>query len=164
MNKWILRLFVALMTFLLSVALTGAFRFLFGGGSAMGLRPVEASRPFFDFSDDQAQIAAIYNEYGEAQTRHDRAFFERVEADNFMLFVGRERLTREQDIQWMESQPADTTYELRVHHIRVFGDSGTARGRILMKFANGEITEWPFIDVWVKRDGAWQIQSTTSVE
>jgi len=164
MNKWILRLFVALMTFFLSLALTGAFRFFFGGGRTIDMQVVEAPRPFFDFSDDQAQIAAIYSEYGEAQTRHDRAFFERVEAENFILFTGHERLTREQDIQWMESQPADFTYEVRVHHIRVFGNSATSRGRILVRFGNGETSEWPFIDVWVKRYGTWQIQSTTSVE
>jgi hypothetical protein len=164
MNKWFLRLFVALLTFLLSVALTGALRFVFGRGSATYIRAVEAPRPFLDFSDDQAQIAAIYNEYGEAQTRHDRAFFERVEADNFMLFTGRERLTREQDIQWMQSQPADMSYDVRVHHIRVFGNSAVARGDMLVTFGNGETTEWPFIDVWVKRYGTWQIQSTTSSE
>jgi len=164
MNKWIIRLFVALMTFILSVALTGALRFVFGGGPAIENQVVEAPRPFIDFFDDQAQISAIYNEYGQAQTRHDRAFFERVEADNFMLFVGDERLTREQDIQWLESQPCNISYEVYVHHLRVFGDMAVSRGRMLVKFGNGESAEWPFIDVWVKRNGTWQIQSTTSIE
>jgi hypothetical protein len=164
MNKWFLRLFVALLTFILSVALTGVRRFLFGGGPAIDVQVVEAPQPFFDFSDEKAQIAAIYNEYGEAQTHHDRAFFERIEADNFMLFSGRERLTREQDIQWMMSQPADMSYDVRVHHIRVFGNSAVARGDMLVTFGNGETTDWPFIDVWVKRYGTWQIQSTTSSE
>jgi hypothetical protein len=162
MNKWFVRLFVALLTFILSVALTGALQFVFGGGVTDVV--LEAPRPYIDFSDDQAQIAAIYNQYGEAQTRHDRAFFERIEAENFMLFSGRERLTREQDIQWMVSQPADMSYDVRVHHIRVFGNSAVARGHMLVTFGNGETTEWPFIDVWVRRYGTWQIQSTTSSE
>ena len=162
MNKWILRLFVALMTFLLSVALTGAFRFLIGGGVADVV--LETPRPYLDFSEDQAQIAAIYSEYGAAQTRHDRAFFERVEAENFILFSGDRRLTRDQDLQWMESQPADLTYELRVHRIRVLGNSAVARGVISVTYPTGESNEWPFIDVWVRRNGVWQIQSTTSVE
>lgn len=161
MNKWILRLFVALMTFILSVALTGALRFLFGGSSVTDVVSV-APQPFVDFSDDQAQIAAIYSEYGAAQTRHDRAFFERVEAENFMLFSGRERLTREEDIQWMERQPPDTTYEVRIHRIRVFGNSAVSRGYMTVTYGNGATTEWPFIDVWVRRNGIWQIQSTTS--
>jgi hypothetical protein len=166
MNKWFLRLFVALLTFILSVALTGALRFLFGDGPrpAVDIQMVEAPQPFLDFSGDQAQIEAIYNEYGLAQTRHDRAFFERVEAENFMLFTGRERLTREQDIQWMESQPADMSYDVHVRHLRVFGNSAVSRGHMLVTFGNGETTEWPFIDVWVKRNGTWQIQSTTSSE
>ena len=162
MNKWILRLFVALMTFILSVALTGAFRFVFGGGVAEAV--LEAPRPYLEFSEDQAQLAAIYSDYGAAQTRHDRAFFERVEAENFVLFSGNRRLTREEDIQWMESQPADLTYEVRVHRIRVLGNSAVARGFISVTYPNNETHEWPFIDVWVRQNGVWQIQSTTSVE
>ena len=161
MKKWFLRLFVALMTFILSVVLTGAFRFLFGD-RPMDVVAVEAPRAFVDFSDDQAQIMAVYNEYGAAQTRHDRAFFERVEAENFVLFVGRERLTREEDIQWMERQPLDTVYDVRVHRVRVFGNSAVSRGLMLVTYGDGSKTEWPFIDVWVKRNGVWKIQSTTS--
>jgi hypothetical protein len=159
MNKWILRIFVALMTFLLSIALTGAFRLLFGSSAV-----VFEARPYLDFSSDQAEIAAIYSEYGDAQTRRDRAFFERVEADNFMLFVGSRRLTREEDIQWMESQPPDMRYEVRVHRLRVLGNSAIARGYMVVTYGNGASSEWPFIDVWVKHDGVWQIQNTTSVE
>jgi len=164
MNKWILRLFVALMTFILSVVLTGAFRFLYGGGHAVDIRVANAPRPFGDFSDDQAEIAAIYAEYGAAQNRRDRAFFERVEADNFILFIGNHRLTREEDIQWMERQPSDINYEVRVNHIRVFGNSAISRGRMVVTLGNGDTSEWPFIDIWVKRNGTWLIQSTTSVE
>jgi len=159
MSKWILRIFVALMTFLLSIALTGAFRLLFGSSAV-----VFEARPYLDFSSDQAEIAAIYSEYGDAQTRRDRAFFERVEADNFMLFVGSRRLTREEDIQWMESQPSDNTYECRVRRIRVLGNSAVVRGLMIVTNGNGETSDWPFIDVWVKRNGTWQIQSTTSVD
>ena len=59
MNKWFLRLSIALMTFILSVAVTGAFRFLFGAGP-IDVIAVQAPRSFSDFSDDQAQIMAVY--------------------------------------------------------------------------------------------------------
>ena len=160
MKKWFLRLSVALLTFILSVVLTGAFRFVFGG-SPIDLA-VQAPPPFSDYSDDQAQIMAVYSEYGAAQTRHDRAFFERVEAENFVLFVGRERLTREEDIQWMERQPLDTVYDVRVHRVRVFGNSAVSRGLMLVTYGDGSTNEWPFIDIWVKRNGIWKIQTTTS--
>ena len=162
MKKWFLRLLVALMAFTFSVGLTGVLRFFFGGVPAIDMSVPEDTRPFTDFEADHAQIAAIYNEYGAAQTRHDRAFFERVEAENFMLFVGSEHLTREQDIQWLESQPSDLSYEVHVSHIKVFGNSAVSRGYMLVTYANGETAEWPFIDVWVNHNGAWQIQSTTS--
>ena len=162
MNKWILRLFVALLTFILSVVLTGAFRFVFGGGATDVV--LEPSQPFIDFSADQAQISAIYNEYGAAQTRHDRAFFERVEAENFMYFTRSERLTREQDIQWMERQPSDINYDVYVQRLRVFGNTAVSHGRMYVTYPNGESAEWPFIDVWVRRNGTWVIQSTTSAD
>jgi hypothetical protein len=165
MKKWFLRLFIALMTFILSVALTGALRFLFGSDKTLidvdnvvALDPV----PFTNFEEDRAQIAGIYSEYGAAQTRHDRAFFERVEAENFMLFVSGQRLTREEDIQWMERQPSDISYEVRIHHIKIFGNSAVSRGYMTVSYPNGEQAEWPFIDVWVKQDTMWRIQSTTS--
>jgi len=162
MKKWFLRVLVALIAFTFSVLLTGVFRFFFGGGPEIYRSVATESRPFMDFSDDHAQIAEIYNQYGEAQTRHDRAFFERVEADNFMLFVGGERLTRDEDIKWLEGQPADIGYEVRINHIRVFGNSAVSRGRMLVTYGDGATGEWPFIDVWVKRGDTWQIQSTTA--
>jgi hypothetical protein len=165
MKKWFLRLFIALMTFILSVGLTGALRFLFGSDKTLidvdnvvALDPV----PFSNFYADHAQIAEIYSEYGAAQTRHDRAFFERNETENFMLFVSGQRLTREEDIQWMERQPSDISYEVRVDHIKVFGNSAVSRGYMTVTYANGEQAEWPFIDVWVKQGTMWRIQSTTS--
>jgi uncharacterized protein DUF4440 len=162
MKKWFLRLFVALLAFTFSVVLTGVLRFFFGGSPAIAMSVPTDTRPFMDFESDHARIAAIYNEYGAAQTRHDRDFFERVEAENFMLFVGTERLNREQDIQWMEGQPSDLTYDVRVSHIKVFGNSAVSRGYMLVTYGNGETAEWPFIDVWVNHNGTWQIQSTTS--
>ena len=162
MKKWFLRVLVALIAFTFSVVLTGVLRFFFGGGPAMDMSVPVDTRPFMDFSDDHAQIAAIYNEYGEAQTRHDRAFFERVETENFMLFTGTQRLTREQDLQWLEGQPTDISYEVRINHIKVFGNSAVAGGRVLVTFGDGAMAEWPFIDVWVKRGNTWQIQSTTA--
>ena len=164
MKKWFVRVLVALIAFMFSVALTGALRFFFGGPVTNAVTVVTDSRPFMDFTLDHAQIAEIYEQYGAAQTRHNRAFFERVEDENFMLFVGSERFTREQDIQWMERQPTDITYELRVNHIRVFGDSAVARGRLLVTDGDGLTTESPFIDVWLNRAGTWRIQSTTSID
>lgn len=161
MKKWFLRFSIALIAFILSVALTGAFRFLFGGSSSLGPMSVE---PLIDFSSDQAQIREFYGEYGAAQTRHDRAFFERVEDENFILFVGDKRLTREEDIQWLERQPSDTVYEVRIENLKVYGNSAVSRGRMLVTFSTGYKTEWHFIDVWVKRYGVWRIQSTTSTD
>jgi len=57
------------------------------------------------FDKDEQQLLEIYREYGPAQTRHDRAFFERLETDEFMLFLGAEHLSREQDIRQMEKSP-----------------------------------------------------------
>lgn len=158
MNKYFVRLLVAFIAFGLSVVLTNISKRLRGYHSCVEAYTV--AEPLA-FAEDEGQIREIYSEYGPAQTRHDRAFFERVETDDFIL-VGNWQLTREQDIRWMESQPTDITYELKLDHLRIFGDSAISHGRMQIRYSNGDVSEWPFTDVWIKRNGVWRIQRTTA--
>jgi hypothetical protein len=113
-------------------------------------------------SEDEAQIREIYREYGPAQTRHDRKFFERIETEDFRLTVGSIRLSREEAIKWMEEQPTDKTYLSTVDHVKVFDRLAIAHGYMELRESDGFVRVWPFVDVWVKRNGAWQIQGTVS--
>lgn len=157
MNKLFIRLFVAFVAFSFGLVLT---RFV---------RPAHTCRvtvlsatPLSVLTEDETQIREIYREYGPAQTRHDRKFFERVETEDFTLSVGDMKLTREEDIKWMESQPMDKIYSTRVDHVKVFDRLAIAHGYMEVRETTGSVSAWPFADVWVKRNGAWRIQSTVS--
>ena len=161
MNKLFIRLFVAFVAFSVGLTLTRL------------IKPVHRSErvvtilsgvPLTDLEvgADEAQIRAIYREYGPAQTRHDREFFERIETEDFTLTVGNLKMSREEDIKWMESEPGDKTYQSHVDHVRVFDRLAVAHGYLEVRVGNDVVRLWPFADVWVKRNGAWRIQSTVS--
>jgi uncharacterized protein DUF4440 len=163
MNKLFIRLFVAFVAFSFGLVLTGFFK------PKPTCRHERVVKVFSAFelnesvlSHDEAQIREIYLEYGPAQTRHDREFFERIETEDFTLTVGNLKMSRDEDIKWMESQPANKTYLSRVDHVKVFDGLAVAHGYLQVREGNGVIQVWPFADVWVRRNGTWRIQSTTS--
>ena len=158
MNKLFIRLLVAFIAFSLSMVLTGFKKFLTLDPPAPVI-PVAATQ-LRSFAADESQICQIYAEYGPAQMRQDREFFERVETEDFILFVGHEQITRDEDIQWMLQQPPNITYEVRLQRLEVYGSSAVAHGVMEQRYSNGQVDEYPFIDIWVKRDNAWRIQST----
>jgi hypothetical protein len=169
MNSTLPRLFVAVTAFVLSVGLTSVVR-LFRSEHAsiapvniftLGERRAEIE---FPLDADRSRLLDLYLEYGPAQTRHDRAFFERVETEDFILFVGDEHISREDDIRWMEKLPNDDVYDCDPESIDVIGDWALVRGRMQARHGDGDIEEWGFIDVWVRRGDTWRIQSTTSTD
>lgn len=163
MNKFFIRLFVAFVAFSFGLVLTS---FVKPKSRCRSERIVKVYSPFelseSVLSHDEEQIRAIYLEYGPAQTRHDREFFERIETDDFTLTVGNVKMSREEDIKWMESQPTGKEYLNRVDHVKVFDGLAVAHGYLQVRDGDGVVQLWPFADVWVKRNGFWRIQSTVS--
>ena len=159
MNKLFIRLFVAFVAFSLGLVLTSLFKPRNTCKQGVTVRPAITR---FQVSEDEAQIRDIYREYGPAQTRHDREFFERIETEDFTLTVGNVKMSREEDIKWMESEPTDKIYSSRVDHLKVFGKLAVGHGYLEVRESNGVVRDWPFVDVWVKRNGTWRIQSTVS--
>jgi hypothetical protein len=161
MNKLFIRLFVAFAAFSFGLVLTNLFKPSYKcdrGVTVLSAVPLSTVA----ISEDEAQIREIYREYGPAQTRHDRKFFERIETEDFTLTVGDRKLSREEDIKWMEEQPMDKTYVNKVNHVRVFDRLAIAHGYLEVRENKGVVRVWPFADVWVKRNGTWRIQSTVS--
>jgi uncharacterized protein DUF4440 len=161
MNKLFIRLLVAFIAFSFGLVLTGIIKPV--RRSNRGVTIVMAP-PLFESAagENEAQIRAIYRQYGPAQTRHDRKFFERIETEDFTLTVDGMKLSREEDIKWMEGQPTDITYQSRVDHVQVFDQLAVAHGYLEVRNSDGSARQWQFVDVWVKRDNGWQIQSTAS--
>src|SRR5690242_12346544 len=120
MNKFFIRLFVAFVAFSFGLVLTS---FVKPKPTYRSERVVRVYSPFelseSVLSHDEEQIREIYLAYGPAQTRHDREFFERIETEDFTLTVGNVKMSREEDIKWMESQPAGKEYLNRVDHVKV---------------------------------------------
>ena len=161
MNKFFVRLFIACACFVFSVGLTNLWKLFHRTESQIvRLELSESSRR--DLAYDEEQLRQIYREYGPAQTRHDRAFFEKIEAENFILFLHGTRFTREEDIRLMETWSSDIIYENQPEYIQIFGTSAVVRGRMEARYSDGPISSWGYIDVWVKRGDTWRIQSTTS--
>ena len=161
MNKIFIRLLVAFVAFSFSLVLTRLVRPAHTCDQGV---TVLSAVPLYTvaLSEDEAQIRDIYREYGPAQTRRDREFFERIETEDFTLTVGNLKMSREEDIKWMEQQPTDKIYLSQVDHVKVFGRLAVAHGDLKVRDSNGVVRDWPFADVWVKRNGTWLIQSTVS--
>jgi hypothetical protein len=161
MNKLFIRLFVAFVAFGFGLVLTNLIKPRRTLELSFQVQNVVAVSDYSG-TGDEAQIRQIYREYGPAQTRHDREFFERIETEDFTLTVGNLKMSREEDIKWMESEPGDKTYQSRVDHVRVFDRLAVAHGYLEVRVGSDVVRLWPFADVWVKRNGAWRIQSTVS--
>jgi len=159
MNKLFIRLFVAFVAFSFGLVLTNFIKPVRRSDRVVTMR---VPAPTFTASEDEAQIREIYREYGPAQMRHDRQFFERIETEDFTLTVGSLKLSREEDIKWMEEQPFGSAYESKVDFVNVFDRMALAHGHLEARSAD-LIRSWQFVDVWVKRGNVWQIQSTTSL-
>src|ERR1044072_7267710 len=153
MNKLFIRLFVALVAFSFGLTLTRLINPVHRNQRTVRVGTFVPLSDFSTISEDEIRIREIYREYGPAQTRHDREFFERIETEDFTLTVGNLKMSRAEDIKWMESQPTEKTYLSRVDHVKVFDGLAVAHGYLQVRHGNGVIQVWPFADVWVNRNG-----------
>jgi hypothetical protein len=158
----LVRLLVAFACFALSVSLTNFTKLFRGADSSIGVVRLEAVESNTAFLADENRLRELYREYGPAQMRHDRAFFERIEGDDFRLFFDNTSISREEDIRWMEENPMDFVYDNQPQEIRIFGNSAVVRGSFEVRTGNGNVHRWETIDIWIKRGGHWKIRSTTS--
>lgn len=164
MIKFFLHLLVAVTCFALSIGLTSLTNLFHGADVPSAVKPARLVAPVpskYDISDDELEIRRIYREYGPAQTRQDRGFFERIETEDFRLFFDQKSISREEDIRWMESMPRDIVYDNQPYEITISGNSAVARTWFESRSADGSVGRWDTIDVWVKRGGKWKIRSTT---
>jgi ketosteroid isomerase-like protein len=168
MHRIILRIGVTLVTFIVGVSLTGAWNFLFGtssrDGSALGAEEALSCPPSDSPASDTQELRKIYDQYAVAQTEHDATFFEQNEAEDFILFepYGK-NLSRTEDIELLRTLDPQTKYTIDDLHVQLRGDAAVVTGRMTATFPSGGSYSWPWIDVCVRRNGRWQILSTTQV-
>jgi hypothetical protein len=159
----LVRVAIACLTFLAGVCLT-TFSHLV---SRRASPPLEIQISELERADTEAEaeLRQIFEEYGPAQTRHDVAFFERVEAEEFMLFSQQgQAMTRTQDIEWMKSEGPGITYQNSVHSIKFYGNSAVVTSQMIARFDETASVSWPTLNICVKRNGHWQILSSTNLD
>ena len=170
MLRLTLRVCVALLSFLIGLS---AARLLNVASIESPLQPAPFVRQEFipaPVPTNEAarrEILDIIRRYDVAQTQHDAAFFRSVEAESFTLITDDRTLTREQDIADMLKWPKDIEYKSDDLSVQFYGDNAavvTGRMTATSHEREGEDgTGWRWVDLFVKRNGRWQIVNTVEV-
>jgi hypothetical protein len=138
--------------------------------SIYSAEPVVSLEPGVWTSQPRADTAEpglldIYRRYGEAQTNHDIEFFLNVQAEDYVLFSGGGKtMARRDTIDWLKNSPPNVDYRLDDVKIKLYGHAAVVTGRVTATDRSGSSASQRWIDVCVKRDGHWQIQSTTQLD
>ena len=111
------------------------------------------------------ELMQLERDIGVANVRRDADFFERVEADEFIFTdSGGGITTKKEDVASVRA-PANPdakllSYEVDDMKVMLYGGTAVVTGRSTLKGVN-KGQEWTsqsrFTDVFVRRDGRWQI-------
>jgi hypothetical protein len=141
-------------------------------GAAVALAaclPLAAAEP--DLASDSAEARAkaelmqLERDIGRANVERDAAFFERVEADEFIFTDSNGGLTtKAEDVDGVRKPPSPDVkllaYDADDMQVRVYGETAVVTGRTTTRqLVKGEerTGRSRFTDVFVRRDGRWQI-------
>ncbi|HEV7905982.1 MAG TPA: nuclear transport factor 2 family protein [Pyrinomonadaceae bacterium] len=115
----------------------------------------------------EQELMALERAIGDANVRRDKAFFERIEADEFIFTdAGGGITTKQEDVSSLDTPPAPdaprlVSYvpdEMRVY---LYDKTAVVFGRVTTTYKNKEGTEGSsqsrFTDVFVWRDERWQL-------
>jgi hypothetical protein len=112
----------------------------------------------------EAELMQLERDIGAANVRRDKAFFERVEADEFIFTdSGGGTTTKAEDVASLDKPAGEfklISYEVDDMKVSVYGNTAVVTGRTTttLKGKDREIVNKSrFTDVFVRRDGRWQI-------
>jgi hypothetical protein len=114
----------------------------------------------------EQELMQIERDIGDANVRRDKAFFERVEADEFLFTdAGGGMTTKQEDVASLDQVPGEfrlVSYVPDEMKVYVYGDTAVVFGRVTTKSRSSkdgrEVTNQSrFTDVFVRRAGRWQI-------
>jgi hypothetical protein len=110
------------------------------------------------------ELMQIERDIGDANVRRDKAFFERLEADEFIFTDSGGGLTNKVEDVGSFDKPAGETklvsYVPDEMKVSVYGDTAVVTGRVTSKYSSpkGEaVIRSRFTDVFVRRKGRWQL-------
>lgn len=109
-----------------------------------------------------AELMQLERDIGDANVRRDKAFFERIEADEFVFTDSAGGLTtKAEDVASLDKPAGEfklVSYEPDDMKVRVYGKTAVVTGRTTTKLQSKDrevINRSRFTDVFVKRDGSW---------
>ena len=135
-----------------------AFLVLSSNGSAQtNKRPSKTARI-------EGELMQIERDIGDANVRRDKAYFEKIEADEFIFTDSGGGLTNKTEDVSSFDKPAGenklVSYTPDEMKVTVYGDTAVVTGRFtsIYRGPKGEATlRSRFTDVFVKKNGRWQI-------
>ncbi|MEO6588416.1 MAG: nuclear transport factor 2 family protein [Pyrinomonadaceae bacterium] len=112
----------------------------------------------------EAELMQIERDIGQANVRRDKAFFEKIEADEFVFTdSGGGITTKTEDVASLDKPAGEfklISYEVDEMKVSVYEKTAVVTGRTttVLRGKDREITNKNrFTDVFVKRAGRWQI-------
>src|SRR4029079_891863 len=112
----------------------------------------------------EAELMQLEREIGDANVRRDKSFFEPIEADEFIFTDSAGGLTtKAEDVASLDKPAGEfklISYAVDDMRVRVYGKTAVVTGRTTTKLQSKdrEVTNRSrFTDVFVKRDGRWQL-------
>jgi ketosteroid isomerase-like protein len=120
----------------------------------------------------EQELIKLENEWGNAWAKHDVAFFEQIEADDYTwTSPSGEVWTKPRDLAFVKSLKPGTggirSQVIAEMKVRVYGDAAVVTGRDIIKemHEGKEISRQErWTDTWVKRAGRWQCVAGHSSE
>ena len=115
-------------------------------------------------NDDTAELLRIEQEIGEANIRRDKAYFEKIEADEFIFTDSSDgTTTKTEDVASLDGPARETklvSYVVDDARVKLYGKTAVVTGRVTSTYKNKDkeaIIRTRFTDVFVKRNGRWPI-------
>jgi ketosteroid isomerase-like protein len=121
------------------------------------------SRPPGSPAQIEAQLLQIEREIGEANFKCDYRYFERVEGDDFVFTDPAGGLTnKKQDLAGEKNcRKVEGAYDLAETHVALYGGTAVVTARVTITTTDKDgkpvSRHSRFTDVFVWRDGRWQI-------
>jgi ketosteroid isomerase-like protein len=111
-------------------------------------------------ADDEAQVLRLDNEWNEAYRRRDRSPLAHILADDFTGWTALGEPITKALLMINPSGDGVKSVTFSEQYVRVFGDTGTSRGRLQIGMEDGRIAiDQRFLRVFAKREGIWQAVS-----
>ncbi len=112
----------------------------------------------------EAELMQIERDIGDANVRRDKAYFERIEGEEFIFTdSGGGLTTKAEDIASLDKPAGEfklVSYVAEDMQVRLYGDTAVVIGRAITTTRGKDreiVGKSRFTDVFVRRGGRWQI-------